>query len=396
MKISRNILLFVSLLAIGCSSDDENAEGDQSGEANLEIIDYSPKQTFTAEEVTIQLQTIDTTKAIEVLFSGIQSPSLEKSTTEIKARVPSGAESGDIIIRYEGIETNVGAIEITHEEATIYVYVQDEVSSFNIAEGVLNEFIIELPSEYGEGGVGNVMYTSTYNALYSQYCILCGTSGCSCHGSVRNLENGMGAGIFLSGDLGEPYLASVMGLTEESLFYIVRDIDLLSGQETRILKRINLETMQSELIWDFVQQGELSLPYKPVGIGDLLVGYKEVNSNFKYRIFNLNTFETIEFDATNISSLKVKEDGTLYGINSQTKEIVILDSQNGEVLETVFQAEGNIRNVFYSESTMRYFWMESQGSGDNYSTTLKILNPSNDIVTSIVTNPVISGIFLDN
>ena len=54
MKITKYFILVVSFLVFGCSNDDVDA----NGAASLEIIDYSPKETFTAEEVIYKLRVL--------------------------------------------------------------------------------------------------------------------------------------------------------------------------------------------------------------------------------------------------------------------------------------------------------------------------------------------------
>ncbi|MCB0452314.1 MAG: hypothetical protein KDC94_05360 [Aequorivita sp.] len=106
------------LILIGCSNNDENPT--QETLKNLVVISYSPTSAMAGDEITFIVQNIIVSKEYTILFNGIASEAVQNFQTEIKAIVPSNATTGEIVIKYDDKNLNVGTLEIT-EEPTLLI-----------------------------------------------------------------------------------------------------------------------------------------------------------------------------------------------------------------------------------------------------------------------------------
>ena len=79
--MKNSIYLLLILAFISCNKDDG------APTSNVSILDFNPKHTFTAEEVTIETTELDSTATIEVLFSGVPALGVRREDNTIVARV---------------------------------------------------------------------------------------------------------------------------------------------------------------------------------------------------------------------------------------------------------------------------------------------------------------------
>ncbi|MBA80261.1 IPT/TIG domain-containing protein [Leeuwenhoekiella sp.] len=105
-------------ILIGCSNNDENPT--QETPKNLVVISYFPSSAMAGEEITFVVENIIVSKEYTILFNGIASEAVQNFQTEIKAIVPSNATTGEIVIKYDDKNLNVGTLEIT-EEPTLLI-----------------------------------------------------------------------------------------------------------------------------------------------------------------------------------------------------------------------------------------------------------------------------------
>lgn len=298
--------------------------------------------------------------------------------SNIIARVPSGASSGDISISYNEKVVIVGAVDINQETDKLYAGIGDDdiggpsFYELNTDNGTIGDLYFKAA---GYDGVSRVLFSKESNTVFNSYCVQCGMVGCFCGYVAQNLDNGLDWSRTVCTDFICPpagYL--VKSMAKEKLFYVYYD------QASNFLASLDLLTFQSTLLRDFNVHGEINIPFGSLYIEDTnqLVGFDNASQNFIW--VNLDDFTTSEFSYPDVllSSLQQSQSGRIFAtFNNIT--IVELNPTNGEIIEEIYTHIANINSLSYSESTGRFFWYGNNGD----SSRLYIFNPSNQITTVI-------------
>ncbi len=392
MKNSIYLLCLVTFLFAACSGNDDTTIPEEEEGSNFVIVDYNPKESYTAEEVTIQTEGIDATATIEVYFSGVQAAILETGTNIIKTRVPSGANSGELTVIYNSEEISVGAIGITEETDVVYGEKSNNgennsVYTINLGDATTGELIY---TAAGYDQVGRVSFSKESNTFFNGYSVQCGqTGGCSTSFVLKNRDNELSKSISICTDLDCNESIRIKTFSTGKFIYEFFRDDLFFGELEHRLVSVDLYTMQSTTLRDYVVQGESNIT-----AGVYLDSTNEILSfdNEKLIKFNLNNFTKAEYDYPGISlgSFIRTQSGRIFALNN-LNAIVEINPMNGEIIEEIYTNAGNLNYLSYSESTGRFFWLaDANGSSE-----LHIYNPSNQIETIINTQDSFYKIFTD-
>lgn len=397
MKYALFFLCIITLLS--CNKDDEmdNQEQDTS---NLVIVDYNPKESYTAEEVTIQIEGIDSTATIEVFFSGVKSEIVSINGNNLVARVPSNASSGDLRVKFEGQDNLVGVIEITQETNDFYVMFEDDINeTFST--------VSFRPYDIGNDMVGNSFFNMTQigpfisntdiskskNLLYFANSVDCGQNGgCFGEGYLYDLSNNKKLETFPIFSDAASFSRTIISTFEDKFFWISRD----TNPESRTFNEYNLDTGLVERSVDSIAEGNPAMPLQVfLPETNEIVGFRFGGN--KYGRTNLDTFEYVEFTTDDyIRHLNLTSEGKLIGVSVLNKQLVEIDKQNGDVKEVIYEPGFTIISWDYSSTTGRYFILEKCGCGGNPQTKLSIYNPNNGVTTLLSNNLAIGNILTNN
>lgn len=402
MKTIKYILF--ALVIISCSKDkDENVileeEGIEEENSNpaLTVVDYNPKQTYSYEEVVIEVEELDETATIEIIFNGVTSNNVEIEGNQIKTRVPQQATSGEIIVKYNSEDIAIGSIEITQEMDKLYggIFVDefegDEYFEINLSDGSIGAFFI---NAIGWDIVGDIIFSKQSNVAYNTHSVQCGSSGCSKDYIFKNWNTGVIAGYTFCTDFDclTRYLRfKAMGNTQAFYEVYLEYYDVNGVVFYHYLASLDLMTMQVTPLRDYTVEGFLPIPSSVHDEeANELKGFDN-NSNKFVRV-NLDTFAVSEFVYPNIElkNLILSQTGNLFGIlNSNT--LVEINPMNGEILDEIFTSDDNFMDLSYSESTGRFFWLNNLTDDS----AIHIFNPENGIETVVFAQESINQIFTD-
>jgi len=392
-------LIFLLSIVVFVSCSKENKPTDpENGNSSLTVIDFNPKQTYSFEEVVIEVEELDESATIEVLFNGVASNRVEIQENTIRARVPQQATTGEITLKYNTEDISVGTLEITQEMDKIYA--QDDLNylskiyKLNSSNGSFGEVFYDVP---GYDLVGFLSFSKESNTILTAYSVQCGqTGGCYTDFTIDNM-NGQSITYHIRTD--DPI---VSGFEERFIHSLVNDkfyfiyYFRFPGTVTHYLAEIDLNTMQRTILRDFVVSGESFLANGSIFLENTseLVGFD--NQNDLFIILNLNDYSNtiFEYPNTSLTDLNLTLSGDIFGTYN-ANIIAKVNPENGSIIEEVFTANRNIRDLSYSESTGRFFWFEYTETGADNSTELHIYNPVNQIETWIQTEEIIDALFTD-
>jgi|GEM_PF-3791927 len=342
------ILLVSRVVLLSCNKgDDMENQGQES--FNLVIVDYSPKESYTAEEVTIQTEGIDSTATIEVYFSGTQATFFEIDRNFLKTRVPTGAHSGELSVIYNSEEFNLGTIDITQETDILYGEKSNSgennsIYTVNLGDGTTGELIY---TASGYDQVGRVSFSKESNTFFNGYSVQCGSVGGGCFTSfvLKNRDDELSRSITICTDLKcNEYLITKSFSNGKFIYEFFRD-DFFVGEPTHHLVSIDLYTMQSTTLRDYIVNGESNIT------GGLYVdGTNEILgfNNEKFVKFNLNDFTRTEYDYTGVAlgNFISTQSGRIFTTNN-LNAIVEINPTNGEIIADIYTGTENISPILF-------------------------------------------------
>ncbi len=260
MKNKIYLFFILTIFLAACSSNDDPVAMQEEEAFNLIIVDYNPKETYTAEEIVIQTEGIDSTASIEVFFSGIQAPFYEIDGNSLRTRVPTGASSGEFSVVYNTEEISVGPIDIIEETDILYGERSNSgenntLHHINMSDGTTGELVY---AAVGYDQVGGISFSKESNTFMNWYSILCGSSGCSSHIVLRNRDNELRASIHICTDLDCNEGVSSISFSNGKYIYEYR-YDTFPGFPVHNLYSIDLYTMERTLLRDYLVEGESNI-----------------------------------------------------------------------------------------------------------------------------------------
>ncbi|RDK88524.1 hypothetical protein C8D94_101398 [Marinirhabdus gelatinilytica] len=393
-------LLITTLLFVGCSSSDDMNEQVQNS-SNFSVIDYNPKETYTAEEVTIQTEGLDPTATIEVHFSGVKSDKVSINGNAIVARVPRNSSSGDLTITMNGNENIAGTISITEETDDFYIAYEDSPDEpfslisfrpYDIGNDMVGDPLFNM-TQIGPF-VSNIEVSKSKNLLYFANSVDCGqTGGCFGEGYLYDLSNNEKIETFPIFSDAVSFSRSIISTFEDAFFWISRNNDPIDMSRTFV--KYNLDTGLVEQTIDLIAQGDPKMPLQVfLPETNEIVGFWFGNN--KYGRTSLDTFQYVEYTKDHyIKNLNITSEGKLIGNSYLDSQLVEIDKINGDVLDIIYATGYTIQSWEYSSSTGRYFILEKCCANEPRSR-LNIYNPTNGVTTLLSDNLEILGIFSNN
>lgn len=336
-------------------------------EEPLTVLNYTPTIGYVGDEITFQAEAIDTTIRYIIKFDGIVAGNISANETELKARVPTGANSGNITIEYDRFNLDVGTFDVLESTDVLYIaqYSSDSNPNPNIykldmASGEIIEDIGVL-----EYGCPEFRHRTLYNSRSNTMVYFCGygsggTGGGGSFAGIVNLETNERFNLQLitvepGGGATNHNVIGAIG--NEALYhnkYVYRD-------DTKLVAR-RLDGTGSTTLFD----ATINIGYSNARTSSFVpslntfIGFYEDRNNqnffFKADITN-QTYTSTEIN-DEITEMLITSEDVIYGLRKLEQEvyqIVQIDPISGDVILIIDTINDSLTNLNFSESSNRFY-----------------------------------------
>ncbi len=378
-------------------------------ELPLIITSFSPTTASPGDDIIFIGENIDLEITYTIWFNGIESETTSVTETEIVARIPEGATSGEIKISYQDLTLSVGSIEIIEELDKLYGYLSVDggdcevlkIYNLDINSGVLMDEI----GDFWNSGCTEV-YSSNFYRGANIFVFTYGerwTQGEPYYkkASIINLYSGY-HGIWFLSDAAD-FDSSILAANDNKIFYIYRyydGIDDIYEIRSANLDHSDVSTLYefpTDFIYDIKNSGFLP------STNELVFFTK---NELDQPIFMKLNVETSTLTSYNISetysSIFITKTERIFGVKSlggDEHEIVEIDKSSGNILSSLaIIPTREVQNIDYSLSSNSIFALLSQSRNNQY---LYKLNLNDDTSSTILldeqnTHKDFYGIYLND
>lgn len=335
-------------------------------EERLAVSNYTPTIGYVGDEITFQAEAIDTTISYIIKFDGIIASNISTNETELKARVPTGANSGDITIEYDQFNLNVGSFDVLESTDVLYIAQYDSASNPNP-----NLYKLDMASGEIIEDRGVLMYwcpdfssATLYNSRSNTMVYFCsyrhgmGTGGSSAQ--ILNLETNESFGLTLhTSEPGIFTTYNVIGaIGNEALYY--NEYNIHDNTSKLVARR--LDDTGTSILFD----SSINIGYNTgrtssfVPSLNAFIGFYEnrnrQNFFFKADITN-QTYTSTEIN-DEITEILITSEDVIYGLRRlewEVYQIVQIDPNSGEVILVINTINHSLKNLNFSESSNRFY-----------------------------------------
>jgi len=318
----------------------------------LLVTSYLPTSGYVGNEIIIQVENIETTTNYIIKVDGLIASNISVSDTELKARIPTGANSGNITIEYQNTDLLVGPFEVleTTDELLIssFITYPPKIYRLDMASGEIIENLAVFP------GNANFQSYTKYNPRSNTMVSYILAGGGQLWGSysayILDIDTGIGYVLPLS--------EYVLGANTN--FNHIGSI----GDNDLFLNTFD-ENGNSKLIArDLDGQGDTILFDSTIRIGSVsgfiptlnsYIGYytETVNHQFYFKANLTNqTYTTSEIGTIHdkIIGLLITSEEDIYGLRfvNEGTQIVQIDPNTGEVILVIESVNERLKNLNFS------------------------------------------------
>lgn len=335
-------------------------------EKRLAVSSYTPTTGYVGDEVTFQAEGIDTTTNYIIKFDGIVASNIFINESELKGRVPTGANSGNITIEYEQFNLNVGSFDLIESTDVLYIAQYNSDSNPNP-----NLYKLDMASGEIIEDRGVLMYwcpdfsnSTLYNSRSNTMVYFCSygsaQSGGGSSAQILNLETNESFGLTLhSSEPGTYTTYNVIGaIGNEALYY--NEFNINNNTSKLVARR--LDGTGTTILFD----SSINIGYNTKRTSSFVpslntfIGFYEnrnrQNFFFKADITN-QTYTSTEIN-DEITEILITSEDVIYGLRKLEREvyqIVQIDPISGEVILIIDTVNYSLTNLNFSESSNRFY-----------------------------------------
>ena len=368
-------IFFLTLLIIGCSTDDNKTIQEQ----NPEIENVSSSTARVNDIISIEGNNFDPDGDYKILFNGIEGEIIEIAPNQIRVKIPENATSGDITFIYKNDTTIIGNITIENSAENLF-----KLFSTKDFPGYTNSAptkFIEINPETGEETslitfgtnqtVESLIFHEQKNKVIGISSFTDENDRVSNEIVIIDIINNTYTSIQLSDDV---YYE--LSLSNDGKLFAIKDfpgytnskptefieIDMENGEETHLL---DLETNQFVESLVFDEQN-----YKVIGVSYIENENDQISTDLISIDITTNNYSSVKLSDNIYYELSLSNDGKLFAIkdfpgytNSTATKFIEINMENGQEtdlldLETnqmveslVFDQQNNtVIGVSYKES----------------------------------------------